>query len=92
LEGDYSCLKLLNTHAIPIEGYLRNTLGSITYLLKLGGVFHNLIRTLNLKPYKKINALLGVFSKHHGLNYFGLDYQRGINYVSEYSMHMQYPL
>jgi hypothetical protein len=63
-----------NKSAIPLVGYLRNTLGSITYLLKLGGVFHNLTKTLNLKPYKETNTLLGVFNKHHGLNYFGLDY------------------
>jgi hypothetical protein len=36
--------------------------------------------------------LLGVFSKHHGLNYFSLNYQRAIAYGKEYSMHMHYPL
>jgi hypothetical protein len=41
--------------------------------LKLGGVFHNPIQT-----YKQSNTLLGVFNKHHGLNYFGLEYQKGI--------------
>jgi hypothetical protein len=30
--------------------------------------------------------------KHHGLNYFSLDYQRDIAYGKEYSMHMHYPL
>jgi hypothetical protein len=34
--------------------------------------------------------LFGVFNKHHWLNYFGLDYQRGIVYGKEYSMHMRY--
>jgi hypothetical protein len=36
------------------------------------------------------NTLLGVFNKHHGLNYFGLDYQRGIAHGKEHSMHMRY--
>jgi hypothetical protein len=43
------------------------------------------------KTYKQNNTLLGVFSKHHGLNYFSLDYQKGIAYGKEYSMHMYYP-
>jgi len=38
------------------------------------------------------NTLLGVFNKHHGLNYFSLNYQRGIIYGKEYSMHMHYPI
>jgi hypothetical protein len=50
-----------------------NTLGSITYLLKLGGVFHSPTKT-----YKQSNTLFGVFYKHHGLNFFGLNYQKGI--------------
>jgi hypothetical protein len=41
--------------------------------MKLGRVFHNPIKT-----YKQKNTLLGVFSNHHGLNYFGLNYQRRI--------------
>jgi len=57
----------------PSQGILKNTLGSITYLLKLGRVFHILIKT-----YKQSNTLFGIFSKHYGLNYFGLDYQRCI--------------
>ncbi len=32
-----------------------------------------------------------VFYKHHGLNYFGLNYQRGIACAHNYSMQMQYP-
>jgi hypothetical protein len=87
LEGYYSCPKLFNTLAIPLIGYFINTLGSITYLLKLGGVLHNPTKT-----YKETNTLFEVFSKHHRLNYFGLDYHRGINHAYEYSMHMQYPL
>jgi hypothetical protein len=55
--------------------------------LKHGGVLHTLTKT-----YKQNNTLLGVFSKHHGLNYFSLDYQKGIVYGKEYSMHMYYPL
>jgi hypothetical protein len=73
LEGYCSWSKLFNTPTIPLLGYLKNTLGSMTYLLKLGSVFHSLTKT-----YKQSNTLLGVFSKHHGLNYFGLDYQNGI--------------
>ncbi len=53
--------------------YPKNTLGSITYILKLGRVFHSPTKT-----YKQSNTLLEVFNKHHGLNYFGLDYQKGI--------------
>ncbi len=71
----------------PFIGYFKNTLGSITYILKLGGVLHNLTKT-----YNETNTLLGVFNKHHGLNYFGLDFQRGIAHAYEYSMHIQYPL
>jgi hypothetical protein len=36
--------------------------------------------------------MLGEFSKTHWLNYFSLNYQRGIAYGKEYSMHMHYPL
>jgi hypothetical protein len=36
MKGYCLCPKLLNTHAIPLARYLRNTLGSITYLLKHG--------------------------------------------------------
>jgi hypothetical protein len=36
--------------------------------------------------------LFGIFSKHHELNYFSLDYQRGIAYGKEYLMHMHCPL
>jgi hypothetical protein len=72
LEGYCSFSKLFNTLAIPFVGYPKNILGSITYLLKLKKVLHNPTKT-----YKESNTLLGVFSKHHGLDYFGLDYQRG---------------
>jgi hypothetical protein len=44
---------------------------SITYLLKLGRVLHSPTKTL-----KQSNTFLGAFSKHHGLNYFGLNYQK----------------
>jgi len=56
-----------------LPGCPKNTLGSITYILKLGKVFHNPTKT-----YKQSNTLLGVFNKHHELNCFGLDYQKGI--------------
>jgi hypothetical protein len=65
--------KLFNTLAIPLVGCPKNILGSITYILKLRRVLHSPTKT-----YKESNTLLGVFSKHHRLNYFGLDYQRGI--------------
>jgi hypothetical protein len=41
LEGYCSCLKLHNTIAKFFIGYLINTLGSITYIFKLGGVMHS---------------------------------------------------
>ncbi len=43
------------------------------------------------KTYKENNTLLGIFNKHNGLNYFSLNYQRGIAYGKEHSMHMDYP-
>jgi hypothetical protein len=43
------------------------------------------------KTHKQSNNLFRVFSKNHGLNYFSLDYQKGITYGKEYSMNMQYP-
>jgi hypothetical protein len=36
--------------------------------------------------------MLRVFNRHHGLNYFSLNDQKGIAYGKEYSMHMHYPL
>jgi hypothetical protein len=45
LEGHCSCPKLLYTLAIPHVGYPTNTLGSITYILKLGGILHNFTKT-----------------------------------------------
>jgi len=69
LEVYCSCPKLLNTHVIPLVGYFKNTLGSITYLLKLGGVLHNLNKT-----QKKHNIVIGTHCKHHGLDYFGIGY------------------
>jgi hypothetical protein len=65
--------KTIQYITIPLVGYPKNTLGSITYILKLGGVLHSPTKT-----YKESNALLGIFKKYHGLNYFGLNYQRGI--------------
>jgi hypothetical protein len=40
LDGYCSCPKLLNTLVIPLVGYAKNTLSSITYILKLGGILH----------------------------------------------------
>jgi hypothetical protein len=34
LEKYYSCPKLFNTFVIPLVGYAKNTLGSITYLFE----------------------------------------------------------
>jgi len=45
MEGYYSWPKLFNTFAIPFARYPRNTLGSITYFLKLEGVLHNPTKT-----------------------------------------------
>jgi len=55
--------------------------------LKHGGVLHSPTKT-----YKQNNTLLRVFNKNHGLNYFNINFQRGIVYGKEYSMHMDYPL
>jgi len=57
----YTC----NTFA----GYPKNTLGSITYILKLGGILH-----IPTKTYKEYNTLILLHCKQHGLNYFGLNY------------------
>jgi hypothetical protein len=54
LEGYCSKLTLLNTSTIPLVGHPINTLGSITYLSKLGGVFHSLP-----KPTRKAIPYLG---------------------------------
>jgi hypothetical protein len=45
LKGYYSCPKGCIKRAIPFLRYLRNTLGSITYLLTCGVVLRNLIKT-----------------------------------------------
>jgi len=47
LKGYCSWPKLLNTPTIPLTWYPINTLGSITYLLKLGRVFHTLPKPTN---------------------------------------------
>jgi hypothetical protein len=73
LEGYCLCPKLLNACAIPLLGYIKNCLGSITYLLKLEGVLHN-----HTKTYKESNTLFRVICKRHGFTYFGLGYRRGI--------------
>jgi hypothetical protein len=72
-KGYWSCPKLFNTPTIPLVGYPINTLGSITYLLKLEKVLHNPTKT-----YKNFNTFITLHYKHHGLNYFSLDYQRDI--------------
>jgi hypothetical protein len=46
-EGYYSWPKLINTSVIPFAGYPINTLGSITYILKLGRVFITLLKFKN---------------------------------------------
>jgi len=44
-----------------------------------------------VQTHKENNTLMKIFSKQHGLNYFGLGYWRGITYAQNYLMHMQYP-
>jgi hypothetical protein len=45
LKGYYLCPKLFNTTAIPHTKYLKNTFGSIIYLLKLVRILHNPTKT-----------------------------------------------
>jgi len=52
LEGYCSSPKLFNTHGIPLVGYPINTLGSITYFLKLEGVLRSFTKT-----YKESNTV-----------------------------------
>jgi hypothetical protein len=54
-------------------GYIRNPLGSITYLLNPRRVLQRYTRT-----YKGSNILVKEIYKHHGLNYIGLGFWRGI--------------
>jgi hypothetical protein len=54
LEGYYSWSKLFNTFVIPLARYPKNTLGSITYFLKLGRALHTL-----QKPKSKVIPCLG---------------------------------
>jgi hypothetical protein len=73
LDGYCSLPKLLNTLIIPFSGYPKNTLGSITYLLKLRGVFHNPIKT-----YKQSNTMLRVSYKCFGLYNIFFETWKGI--------------
>jgi len=43
------------------------------------------------QPRRKAIPLVRVLYKHHGLNYFGSNYRRGIPNAHNYSIHMQYP-
>jgi len=61
LEGYCSRPKLFNTPTIPHTRYPRNTLGSITYLLKFGRVLHNFS-----KPIKDALPSLGYSLKAMG--------------------------
>jgi hypothetical protein len=78
---------------LKTKQYIYNTFHKLSqkyirlHNLKCGRVLHNPTKT-----YNQSNTLLGVFSKHHGLNYFSLNYQKNIVYGKEYSMHMHYPL
>jgi hypothetical protein len=58
LKGYYSWPKLFNTPTIPFTWYPINTLGSITYFLKLRRVFHNPTKT-----YKQSNSPRRAFDK-----------------------------
>ncbi len=73
-------------HAIPFLGYIKNPLGSIIDVLKPKGVLHS-----HSKTWKESNTLMGILCKHHGLNYFGSGYQKGIVHAYNYLMHVQYP-
>ncbi len=44
LEGYYSCLELLNSHALPFLGYPIKPTSSITYILEFGRVLHSLAK------------------------------------------------
>jgi hypothetical protein len=67
-------------------GYIRNPLGSITYLNNLKRVLHNLNKVL-----KEHNTFMKIFCKQYGINYFSPGYWRGnIVYADNYSMHVQY--
>jgi len=54
--------------------------------LKPRGILHS-----HTKTYEENNILFGVIYKHHGLDYFGLGYWRGIAHAQKYSIHMHYP-
>jgi hypothetical protein len=71
---------------IPLSKYPKNTLGSITYIFAREGVMHSPTKT-----YKNFNTLIALHCKHHGLNSFGLSYQRGITHAQNYLIHLQYP-
>jgi hypothetical protein len=61
-------------------------LGSITYFKNPRRVLHSPNKTK-----KERNTFMRVFYKHYGLNYFGPSSWRGIAYVQNHSMHIQYP-
>jgi hypothetical protein len=44
------------------------------------------------KNYKDFNTLIMLHLKHHGLNYFGLSYHKGIIHAQNYLIHMHTPL
>jgi hypothetical protein len=73
LEGYCLCLELLNACAIPLLRYIKNLLGSITYLLKPERVLQG-----HTKTYKESKTLFGVIYKHYGFNYFSLGYWKDI--------------
>jgi hypothetical protein len=50
-----------------------------------------IILVLHSNYKKESNTLMKVFYKHYGLNYFGPRYWKGIDYVQNYPMQMQYP-
>jgi hypothetical protein len=75
----------LDHKTIPLSRYPKNTLGSIKYFLTREGVMHSPTKT-----YKDFNTLITLHYEHHGLNYFGLNYQRGIVHAQNYSIHLQY--
>jgi hypothetical protein len=61
----------------------KKKLGSITYLLKPR--LHN-----HAKAYKGKKIMFRVIYEHHGFNYFGLSYWKGIVHAQSYSIHLHY--
>jgi hypothetical protein len=64
LDGYCSCSKLHNTLAIPLIRYPINTLGSITYIFKLGGVMELKCNTCMSMGYLNSPWNIKIFFKY----------------------------